>query len=106
MHDQPDERLQELLRRCDLTTDAGRAGPVRLAMGKQLEVLPVAEGERRVREHTATHREHVRALKAARVFEIDDVIDPAETRQVIASTLAAAPERTGEKPLHRFVDTW
>ncbi|HQR80797.1 MAG TPA: hypothetical protein PLT68_11305 [Actinomycetota bacterium] len=103
MHDQPDERLQELLRRCDLTTDAGRAGPVRLAMGKQLEVLPVAEGERRVREHTATHREHVRALKAARVFEIDDVIDPAETRGVIAAMLAAAGPVVGGGPV---VGTW
>jgi len=103
VHDQPDERLQELLRRCDLTTDAGRAGPVRLAMGKQLEVLPVAEGERRVREHTATNREHVRALKAARVFEIDDVIDPAETRGVIAAMLAAAGPVPGSGPV---VGTW
>jgi hypothetical protein len=34
------------------------------------------------------------------------VIDPAETRSVIASTLAAAA-RDGERPRgHRFVDTW
>jgi acetyl-CoA carboxylase carboxyltransferase component len=46
------------------------------------------------------------------MFELDDVIDPAETRGVIAATLRAAgarsPVETGEPqpPPHRFVDTW
>ena len=44
-----------------------------------------------------------KALNAASMFELDDVIDPAETRGLIAGTLAAAP--AGE-PRGRFVDTW
>jgi hypothetical protein len=32
------------------------------------------------------------------------VIDPAETRGLIAATLAAA--RVADAPAHRFVDTW
>lgn len=38
--------------------------------------------------------------------EIDDVIDPAETRTVIASTLTAAAAHPHESSRPRFVDTW
>ena len=34
--------------------------------------------------------QHANALNAARLFEIDDVIDPADTRSVIAATLRTA----------------
>jgi acetyl-CoA carboxylase carboxyltransferase component len=40
------------------------------------------------------------------LFEIDDVIDPAETRDVIAATLAAAVRGDAPPRAHRFVDTW
>jgi hypothetical protein len=41
------------------------------------------------------------------MFELDDVIDPAETRSLIASTLAASTARApGLEPGRRFVDTW
>jgi len=84
----------------------GLEGAVRLALRKDLEAIPdEEERERRVRELTAAAERNARALNAARLFELDDVIDPAETRQVVASTLAAAPERTGQ-PRSRFVDTW
>jgi methylmalonyl-CoA carboxyltransferase 12S subunit len=33
---------------------------------------------------------NARAINAATLFELDDVIDPAQTRSLIASTLAAA----------------
>ncbi len=47
--------------------------------------------------------EHAQALNAAQLFELDDVIDPADTRATIARTLAAAgPPR----PSGRTVDTW
>ena len=39
-------------------------------------------------------------------FEIDDVIDPAETRGLIAKTLAAAAGAPAPHHGHRFVDTW
>ena len=51
------------------------------------------EREQRVREVTAAAQENAKALNAAQLFEIDDVIDPAETRALIASTLAAADAR-------------
>jgi len=61
--------------------------------------------EQRVRDLTAAARENAKALNAAQVFEIDDVIDPAETRSLIVSTLAAA-SRWHRPRGPRFVDTW
>ncbi|MBN8867672.1 MAG: biotin carboxylase [Solirubrobacterales bacterium] len=85
----------------------GLEGAVRLALRKDLEAIEdEEERERRVRELTALAEQNARAMNAAQLFEIDDVIDPAETRQVIASTLAAAPERIGDERPRRFVDTW
>ena len=54
---------------------------------------------------TAAH-ENAKALNAAQIFEIDDVIDPADTRRLIADTLAAATMRERRRPRPRFVDTW
>ncbi|WP_435769484.1 acyl-CoA carboxylase subunit beta [Nocardioides sp. SYSU DS0651] len=72
----------------------GLEGAVRLALAKELAAMPEAEREAAVAQHTAEYRKHASALNAARVFEIDDVIDPAETRSVVAATLrAAAAER-------------
>jgi methylmalonyl-CoA carboxyltransferase 12S subunit len=83
----------------------GLEGAVRLALRRELEAIAdESEREQRVRDLTAAAERNARALNAARLFELDDVIDPAETRSLIASTLAAAEpvERRG----HRFVDTW
>ncbi len=68
----------------------GLEGAVRLALAKELATLPEAEREARVARETAAYREHVKALNAARLFEIDDVIDPAHTRALIAATLRRA----------------
>lgn len=85
----------------------GLEGAVRLAMRKDLEAIEDEEKrEKRVRELTAMAEENARAMNAARLFEIDDVIDPAATRQVIAATLDSAPERVAEPGPGRFVDTW
>jgi acetyl-CoA carboxylase carboxyltransferase component len=83
----------------------GLEGAVRLALRKELEAIADEdEREQRVRDLTAAAEENAKALNAAALFELDDVIDPAETRGLIASTLAAA----GPAPAsgHRFVDTW
>jgi acetyl-CoA carboxylase carboxyltransferase component len=51
--------------------------------------------------------QHGKALNVATYFEIDDVIDPAESRRRIVETLRAAPpapRRDGKK--RPFVDTW
>ena len=84
----------------------GLEGAVRLALRRELEQIEDEEArEQRVRELTAAAQENAKALNAATLFELDDVIDPAETRTLIASTLAAAAG-TREPAGHRFVDTW
>ncbi|MDG4667384.1 carboxyl transferase domain-containing protein [Mycobacterium sp. 236(2023)] len=83
----------------------GLEGAVRLGMRKELDAIAdEQEREERVRLATAAAQENAKALNAAMLFEIDDVIDPAETRAVIASTLAATkkPAPVGG----RFIDTW
>jgi acetyl-CoA carboxylase carboxyltransferase component len=96
----------------------GLEGAVRLALRKELEAI-ADEGEReqRVRDLTAAAEENAKALNAAEenakalnsaaLFEIDDVIDPAETRTLIVSTLAAAqPREAGRGDRRRFVAAW
>jgi acetyl-CoA carboxylase carboxyltransferase component len=68
----------------------GLEGAVRLSLARELAAMSEQEREQTVAQRTAEHRKHAAALNAARVFEIDDVIDPAETRGVIAATLRAA----------------
>jgi acetyl-CoA carboxylase carboxyltransferase component len=81
----------------------GLEGAVRLALGKELDAIPdERRREARFRELVASYRDHVTAFNVARVFEIDDVIDPAETRGLIAATLAVTPAGGSG----RTVDTW
>jgi acetyl-CoA carboxylase carboxyltransferase component len=85
----------------------GLEGAVRLGLRKELEAIPdEAEREQRVRELTAQAEANAKALNAATLFELDDVIDPAETRALIAATLAAAAREPPPAHGHRFVDTW
>lgn len=85
----------------------GLEGAVRLGMRKELEALGSDdEREARVRELTAAYREQVTVFNVARAFEIDDVIDPAGTRDLIAAALAAAAGRDGFTGSGRIVDTW
>ncbi|MGH2957128.1 MAG: acyl-CoA carboxylase subunit beta [Solirubrobacterales bacterium] len=83
----------------------GLEGAVRLGFRRELESIgDEAEREERVRRLTEAAHEHAKALNAATLFEIDDVIDPADTRSLVSSTLAAA---SGDRPPrgHHFVDT-
>jgi acetyl-CoA carboxylase carboxyltransferase component len=85
----------------------GLEGAVRLGLRKELEAI-ADDGarEERVRQATAAAQENAKALNAAQLFEIDDVIDPADTRRLIAATLAAAAAHPAESTRPRFVDTW
>ncbi len=84
----------------------GLEGAVRLGLRKELEAIADAgEREERVRLATAAAQANAKALNAAQLFEIDDVVDPADTRGLIVATLAAAGQAP-ERPLRRFVDTW
>jgi acetyl-CoA carboxylase carboxyltransferase component len=86
----------------------GLEGAVRLTARRDLEAIEdEAERERRVRELTAALYEHSKGLNAAQLFELDDVIDPADTRRWVLSGLKAlppVPART-EKKL-RWIDSW
>src|SRR3954452_18466514 len=85
----------------------GLEGAVRLGLRKELEAIEDdEERERRVREVTALAQENAKAINAAQIFELDDVIDPAETRALIASTFSAATRHVVPPHGHRFVDTW
>jgi acetyl-CoA carboxylase carboxyltransferase component len=85
----------------------GLEGAVRLGLRKELEAIADDdERELRVQQATAVAQENAKALNAAQIFEIDDVIDPTQTRGLIAATLTAAAARGDLPPLRRFVDTW
>jgi len=86
----------------------GLEGAVRLALRKELDAIADdEERERRVRELTAAAEENAKALNAAALFEIDDVINPTETRSLIASTLAAARAHApAPEPGRHLVDAW
>jgi acetyl-CoA carboxylase carboxyltransferase component len=85
----------------------GLEGAVRLAMRKELAAIEDdEERERTVRELTAEYRTHAKALNVARHHEIDDVVDPAETRSIIAATLSAATHQGRLTGSGRPVDTW
>ena len=84
----------------------GLEGAVRLGMRRELDAIAdVDEREERVRQATAAAQANAQALNAATLFEIDDVIDPADTRALIVNTLRAVPP--AERRRHRrFIDTW
>ncbi|KAB2352674.1 carboxyl transferase domain-containing protein [Actinomadura rudentiformis] len=79
----------------------GLEGAVRLGFRKELQAAedPQALFEQMV----AAAYEHGKALNAASVFELDDVIDPADTRRWITTALAGAELPTTPR---RWIDTW
>ena len=72
----------------------GLEGAVRLGFRRELEeIADEDEREARVAAMVEAAHEHAKALNAATLFELDDVVDPADTRRLIAATIAAAPAR-------------
>ncbi len=86
----------------------GLEGAVRLGYRKELDaVADPDEREALFQEMVARMYEHGKALNAASYFEIDDVIDPADSRRWIVNALASAPPpapRTHKKRPN--IDTW
>ena len=86
----------------------GLEGAVKL--GYRNELAAIADPEERMaryEEMVVAMYEQGKALNAATVFEIDDVIDPADTRRWIVEGLRACPPpepRTGKK--RPCIDTW
>ena len=86
----------------------GLEGAVKLGYRKELAAIDdPAERMARYEEMVAAMYEQGKALNTATVFEIDDVIDPADTRRWIVEGLRACPPpepRTGKK--RPCIDTW
>jgi acetyl-CoA carboxylase carboxyltransferase component len=83
----------------------GLEGAVRLGYRKELAACATdAERDALFRELVDRSYEYGKALRVAEFFEIDDVIDPMETRRWITALLDSVPERTG--PVRPNIDTW
>ncbi len=86
----------------------GLEGAVRLGYRRELEAIEDdAERDRVFNEMVERMYEHGKAINSASYFEIDDVIDPADSRRWIVAALDAAPPpapRAGKK--RPCIDTW
>jgi acetyl-CoA carboxylase carboxyltransferase component len=86
----------------------GLEGAVRLGYRRELEAVeePVAR-QALFEEMVARSYRRGKALNVARTFELDDVIDPADTRSLLLRVLESAPAppaRSGKK--RPAIDTW
>ena len=83
----------------------GLEGAVRLGFRRELEAI-ADPAERRELEETllADMYERGRAVNAAAAVELDDVIDPADTRRWILTAAAATPAAVDTST--RYIDTW
>jgi acetyl-CoA carboxylase carboxyltransferase component len=86
----------------------GLEGAVRLGYRRELEAIAdPAEREARFEEMVAHSYEIGRGLSTASVFEIDDVIDPADSRRWVVTALdAAGPPAARQNKKRPCVDTW
>ena len=82
----------------------GLEGAVRLALAAQLRELPSEDAERLVADSLAVVEERSRAVNVAAYGELDDVIDPADTRRTLLAVLSAAP--VDGPPGKGWSDTW
>jgi acetyl-CoA carboxylase carboxyltransferase component len=86
----------------------GLEGAVKLGFRKELAAVEDPEERKQLFEHIVTRAyEHGKALSTATYFEIDDVIDPAESRRWVVSLLHSVPpppSRTHKK--RPCVDSW
>ncbi len=85
----------------------GLEGAVKLGFRKELEAIDDGEERRKTFEAMVDRMyEHGKAVNMASAFEIDEVIDPVDSRHWIVTALRSVPPpapRTGKK---RYVDTW
>lgn len=85
----------------------GLEGAVRLGFRRELEAV-ADETERQALFDSMVEAAYQRgqALNMAAHLEIDDVIDPAETRTRVADAFRAAPRRLRRGRPRRYVDSW
>ena len=85
----------------------GLEGAVKLGYRKELEAIedPVERNEA-FEKRVEMMYQRGKAVNFATAFEIDDVIDPAETRKWIMAGLKSAPAPAPRSGRKRAVDTW
>jgi acetyl-CoA carboxylase carboxyltransferase component len=83
----------------------GLEGAVRLGFRKELAAAPEAERDALFQRLLQASIERGQALNMASHLEIDDVIDPAETRDWIVRVLASACAAP-LPPRRPFIDAW
>jgi acetyl-CoA carboxylase carboxyltransferase component/biotin carboxyl carrier protein len=85
----------------------GLEGAVKLGYRKELEAIE-DPGERKdaFEKRVEMMYQRGKAVNFATAFEIDDVIDPAETRKWILAGLKSAPKPEPRSGRKRAVDTW
>jgi acetyl-CoA carboxylase carboxyltransferase component len=85
----------------------GLEGAVKLAYRKELEAI-IDDQARTARfdAMVADAYERGTALNTATYFEVDDVVDPAATRALVASVILHPGDLPPEVPRRRYVDSW
>ncbi|MGB6118458.1 MAG: carboxyl transferase domain-containing protein [Mesorhizobium sp.] len=86
----------------------GLEGSIKLGRRNELAAISDPEERRELYErYVADLYDKGKALSIASVFEVDDVIDPAETRRVVVEALRAAPKPPARDTKKRpWIDTW
>jgi acetyl-CoA carboxylase carboxyltransferase component len=85
----------------------GLEGAVKLAYRKELDAIEDADA-RRAQFDAMVADAYARgtALNTATYFEVDDVIDPAETRALVGKVILRPVEPRREAAKRRYVDSW
>jgi len=85
----------------------GLEGAVRLGYRKELEAQPTPEArEELFKKMVEQSYARGKAINMAAYLEIDDVIDPADTRRWIMRGLRSLPPQEASGKRRTFVDTW
>jgi acetyl-CoA carboxylase carboxyltransferase component len=85
----------------------GLEGAVQLGYRRELDAISDPDQRQaKFEEMVNAAYTHSKGLNAATYFEIDDVIDPADSRQVIANVIGSAQEAAPTREKRGFVDTW
>ena len=85
----------------------GLEGAVRLGYRKELDAQPTPEAkEEMFKQMVAQSYARGKAINMAAHLEIDDVIDPADTRRWIMRGYRSVPPRDPNTRRRSFVDTW
>ncbi|MBI4596316.1 MAG: biotin carboxylase [Candidatus Tectomicrobia bacterium] len=85
----------------------GPEGAVNIMFKDELNAVPDAESRQRLRfELIKDLNSRYSGIEVAGKFEIDDIIDPVDTRHYLAQTLASLPKPPARTTRKRMIDPW